>query len=119
MLPMKFQKLCVMLLLVFIANSADSAKPEPDADMKVREQMVQISRELGVTCTYCHNSENFKDPKNKNFGIARDHIRITQLLNSEQGFKGKPKVTCYVCHQGEAKFDYESVDAGIGSAKKK
>ena len=102
----------VIVVLLFSANSLLEAKSEPDADMKVRDQMVQISRELGVTCTYCHNSENFKDSKNKNFGIALKHLKITQLLNSDQGFKGKPAVTCYVCHQGEAKFEYDAGHVG-------
>lgn len=112
MLFWNFRKIAMLLVLLLAATPLLEAKPEVDADMKIREQMVQISRELGVTCTYCHNSENFKDAKNKNFAIAHDHMRITQVLNSDQGFKGKPKVTCYVCHQGEAKFDY---DAGAGA----
>ncbi len=106
------RNLAVIIVLLFSANALLEAKPEADADMKIRDQMVQISRELGVTCTYCHNSENFKDSKNKNFGIALKHMKITQLLNSDQGFKGKPAVTCYVCHQGEAKFDYDAGHVG-------
>ncbi len=99
-------KLFLIAMLLLSATGLIEAKAEGDADIKTRELMVQVSKELGVTCTYCHNSENFKDSKNKNFGIARDHFRILKSLNSEQGLNGRPKVSCFVCHQGKAKFEY-------------
>lgn len=99
-------KLILILVLLFNATGILEAKTEADSDLKTRDLMLQVSRELGVTCTYCHNSENFKDSKNKNFGIARDHFRILHSLNSESGFNAKPKVSCFVCHQGKAKFEY-------------
>ena len=106
-------KIATIVLLLLSANSISEAKPELDTDLKLRAQMVQISKELGVTCTFCHNSENFKDSKNKNFITAKDHFRVLAILNSDQGFKSKPKVTCYTCHKGQSKFEYmkpESAD---------
>ncbi len=101
-----YLKLLFVALLLFIAEGRLEALPEADSDLIVREQMLQISKELGVTCTFCHNSENFKDAKNKNYNIARDHFRVLRMLNSEQGLNDKPKVSCYVCHQGKAKFTF-------------
>jgi hypothetical protein len=93
-------------LLTFIAPLQLNSKTEKDADLKLREQMVQMSKELGVTCAYCHNSENFKEAKNKNFKIALEHLKITNMLNSEKAFHGKPMITCYSCHQGHAQYQY-------------
>jgi len=96
-----------VLAVDLVTSQTLLAKTETDADIKMREQMVKMSRDLGVTCVYCHNPENFKESKNKNFAVAAQHMKITKLLNSDKGFGGKPEVTCFVCHQGKAKFEYE------------
>ncbi len=99
-------KLMLTTLPLLSANSVLEAKSELDPELKLRGQMVQVSKDLGVTCTFCHSAENFKDSKMANFAIAREHFRVVRILNSEQGFNGKPQVSCYTCHQGRAKFDY-------------
>lgn len=78
-----------------------------DQEIKVREEMVHIAKQLGVTCTYCHKTEQFRDSSLKTYQTAKEHIRITELLNSKEAFNSKPKVSCYTCHQGKAKFEYE------------
>lgn len=98
-------------MLVLLAPLSLKSKTEKDADLKMREQMVQMSKELGVTCAYCHNPENFKDAKNKKFKIALEHLKITQLLNSEKAFNRKPLITCYSCHQGHAQYQYNLAPA--------
>ena len=103
----KIWLLSLLSLLVFTAPLSLKSKTEQDNDLKVREEMVQISKELGVTCTHCHDPENFKDAKNKNFKVAFEHLKITKLLNSQQAFNGKPKITCFACHQGHAQYTFE------------
>lgn len=75
---------------------------------KIRDEMVKISRELGVTCTECHNVSKFSDDSKQAFKISRDHMKITQLLK-ERGFDGKkgPESTCYMCHRGKLKPDFK------------
>ncbi len=71
----------------------------------VRIQMVQLSRELGVTCTECHSSKNFKDGSKATFKIAKDHMKTVEILRNS-GFNGKkyPEASCFMCHQGKLKF---------------
>jgi hypothetical protein len=75
---------------------------------KIRQEMVTISRELGVTCVECHNVQNFKDDKKKTFKVSREHMKLTQVLK-ENGFDGKkgPMATCYMCHRGKLMPDYK------------
>jgi hypothetical protein len=75
---------------------------------KIREEMVRISRELGVTCTECHNVSKFSDDSKRTFKISRDHMKLTQMIR-EQGFDGKkgPESTCYMCHRGKLKPDFK------------
>jgi hypothetical protein len=78
-------------------------------DIEIRDNMKQISRQLGVSCTTCHNSKNFKDDAKREFKIAKDHLRITQLL-IDSGFNGQnkqPKADCYMCHRGHLNMPYK------------
>lgn len=83
-------------------------KPAPDHDLEVRKYMVQISKEIGVTCSYCHNVNNFKSYEKPAMKETKDMIHIVKLLNA-QGFtyKNAPKADCYMCHRGKAKPDYK------------
>lgn len=85
-----------------------SAQKIKSQDEIVREQMVEISRHLNVTCTECHKVENFKDSSKASFKVAKEHIQIVELLKSN-GFDGKqgPLATCFMCHQGALKPAYK------------
>ncbi|MEK2688003.1 hypothetical protein [Bdellovibrio sp. GT3] len=74
----------------------------------IREEMVTISRELGVTCAECHNVQNFTDSSKKSFKVSKEHMKLTQMLK-ENGFDGKkgPTATCYMCHRGKVQPDYK------------
>jgi hypothetical protein len=84
-----------------LAKTPSNIKTEEEI---IRENMLSISRQLGVTCNTCHISENFKSDQKIEFKIAKEHIKITQLL-IDSGFNGKngPHATCYMCHRGELK----------------
>jgi hypothetical protein len=70
--------------------------------------MIVISRQLGVTCTECHNLQNFASDEKKSFKVAKDHMRIVETLHSS-GFDGKkgPEASCYMCHKGQLRPDYK------------
>lgn len=71
----------------------------------IREQMLSISRQLGVRCTACHNLKNFASDEMAAFKVSKEHLRITQLLIDAgmDGKQGRPKADCYMCHRGELK----------------
>ncbi|MGZ3769810.1 MAG: hypothetical protein ACXVCP_09290 [Bdellovibrio sp.] len=75
---------------------------------KIREEMIVFSKELGVTCSECHNVQNFSDGSRKSFKVGKEHMKLTQMLK-ENGFDGKkgPMSTCYMCHRGKLMPDYK------------
>lgn len=90
---------CVVL---FLTTSFAASPTQSDPDIVMRESMVLMARQLGVTCTHCHDPNNFKSNTMRTHALARDHMRVTAWLNSKDGLGGKPKVDCYTCHRGEA-----------------
>ena len=94
------------LVLLSLWQPSEAKRRAQDWDLKKREEMVKMSRELGVTCTHCHDVGNFTSGKKKTYQTALKHIRITANLNGKNGFNGRPKVTCYLCHRGKVKPDY-------------
>jgi len=96
----------VVISLLFIApqgHSESVAKMMTKED-QIRDQMISISKQLGVTCTECHNVKNFTEDTKVSFKVAREHMRITALLKAN-GFDGKkePEASCMMCHQGKLK----------------
>ena len=101
-------KLILGLMLTVLPVFAAKKKSKPampvvnyDQELKTREYMIEISRQLGVTCDYCHDVKKFKDSGMKTWKISKDHIRIVALLNTK-GFLAGPKADCYLCHRGKA-----------------
>lgn len=99
------------LLLVATKAQSESVNDLVSKEEKIREEMITISRELGVTCTDCHSVRNFKDDSKKNFKIGKEHMKLTQLLK-DNGFDGKkgPASTCFMCHRGKLTPDYKETD---------
>jgi hypothetical protein len=95
---------------LLIAQNAFSqtAKKIKSTEEQIRESMVTISRQLGVTCTYCHNTDDFKNSEKPFFKIAKEHMRLTQIL-IDSGMDGRsgPKADCYMCHRGQSKPNYK------------
>jgi hypothetical protein len=62
--------------------------------------MAFISGSLGVTCNYCHVSNQFdKDDKPTKLAARR---MIQMVLDINKGnFNGQNAVTCYTCHRGK------------------
>jgi hypothetical protein len=100
-----FLALSIFLLLYSEGALTESAEVFKKEQEIVRVQMVQLSRELGVTCTECHSAKNWKDSSKATFKIAKSHLKTVELLRSN-GFNGKkfPEASCFMCHQGHLKF---------------
>lgn len=100
----------LVLSLVFsseisLSQSAHELKKNSE---EYRAYMVEISRQLGVSCVACHSTKNFASDEKKEFRVAKDHMRITQTLIDAgfNGEKGQPKADCFMCHRGQIKPDY-------------
>ncbi len=86
------------------------------SDAAIREQMMIISRQLGVNCSACHNLKNFASPEKREFGVAKEHMKITQVL-IDAGMDGKDKhlkADCYMCHRGQIRPPYKEPNDPLG-----
>lgn len=92
---------CVVLTQTTLAQSPKDLILKEE---EIRQQMISWSKELGITCTECHNPKNFKDNSLKNFKVAQDHQNVVMLIR-KNGFDGLkyPQANCYMCHQGQLK----------------
>ncbi|MBO9667238.1 MAG: photosynthetic reaction center cytochrome c subunit [Bdellovibrio sp.] len=105
---LKALSLCLALSFIGSLTEAEPVSKFVTKEEKIREEMVVISRELGVTCTECHNVQNFASSEKKTFRVGKDHMKLTQMLK-DNGFDGKkgPMATCYMCHRGKLSPDYK------------
>lgn len=88
--------------------SEKTAGKVTDQDLQIRESMIKMSRQLGVTCNHCHDVSNFKSDKMSAFKISKHHMKLVDILNV-QGLGGVKtgKVDCYMCHRGKAVPDFK------------
>ena len=117
----------LLILLIFCALKAFSNEPkapqkapikakskelEPwQAWDKYREQMITISRQLGVTCTHCHDTRNYRDASKKTHQIAKSHLEMVDMINEKYKNSFSDKVDCYMCHKGQAKPEFKEKKA--------
>ncbi len=96
-------RLAVLLLIPLSVSRAQTPSQLKSEEEVMRAQMVHMSKQLGVTCTTCHNSENFKSDKKNEFKVAKEHMKLTQLLidGGMNGLNKNPKASCYMCHRGQ------------------
>lgn len=65
-------------------------------------------RALGVSCTFCHDPQNWASDEKKTKETARGMFELRQIINKQisLNIKGlatvKPLVNCGTCHQGKA-----------------
>lgn len=100
----------IIMLILTPKSYSESAEKLKTSEEKIRQEMIVISRQLGVTCTECHNVQNFASDEKALFKVAKDHIRITENLRAN-GFDGKkgPEASCYMCHQGQLRPKYKEI----------
>lgn len=87
---------------------SQTAREIKTQESEIRAQMEAISRQLGVTCTACHNATNFRSDELRAFKTSREHMKITQML-IDRGMDGKngPKADCFMCHRGQMRPEYQ------------
>lgn len=100
----------ISILITGLFIWTPTGRTESSAEFKkeqelVRIQMVQLSRELNVTCTECHSQKNWKDGSKPSFKTGLKHMKIVEVLK-QNGMDGKsgPEASCFMCHQGKLKF---------------
>ncbi|MFN8790569.1 MAG: hypothetical protein ACK5Y2_03835 [Bdellovibrionales bacterium] len=96
-----------LILGVSLSQSQSSVEFKKEQEI-IRVQMVQLSRELGVTCTECHSQKNWKDDAKPSFKTARQHLQVVEVLR-QNGLDGKkgPEASCFMCHQGRLRFAHK------------
>lgn len=96
-----------------VIAKATSSKPakkplEPwEAWDKFRPQMLEISRQLGVTCIHCHDSRNYRDSSKPTHKIAKAHMEMVDMINEKYKDSFSAKVDCYMCHKGVSKPEFK------------
>lgn len=98
----------IIMLILSPKGHTESASKLKTNEEKIREEMITMSRQLGVTCTECHNVQNFTSNEKPGFKIAKEHLRIVETLRGA-GFDGKkgPEASCYMCHQGQLRPNFK------------
>lgn len=77
-------------------------------EIELRKQMLDWSRHLGVTCIFCHDTNNFKNDEKATFKVGLKHKSLVRLLNEEvfterdKGGTLKVVADCYMCHRGKS-----------------
>src|SRR5262249_21121654 len=74
-------------------------------------EMQLMTSYLGVSCGYCHPRGNFAAETNPHKAVARRMLEMTRGINQQffadfqapDGESRLGKVTCFTCHQGNAK----------------
>lgn len=116
---MEIRVIALLMTLALLPTQLAAKDDEPaplkgaqairSADEALRQQMMVISRQLGVTCTTCHTTKNFAANDKVEFRVAKEHMRLTQVL-IDNGFDGRdkhPKADCFMCHRGKLRPDYK------------
>lgn len=100
----------IVMMILSPKGYTESASKLKVSEEKIRQEMIVMSRQLGVTCSECHNVQNFTSDEKISFKVAKDHLRIVESLRAS-GFDGKkgPEASCYMCHKGELRPSYKEV----------
>lgn len=97
------------IFIISIHSYSQTPEKLKQTEEELRQQMITISRQLGVTCTECHNIKNFKDDSKKSFKISLKHLKMVELLklNGLSGNNSEPEASCFMCHKGKLHFKYK------------
>ena len=104
--------LSFFLPFIIAQNGLAKTPSNDDYDAQIRKEMLSISKQLGVTCVYCHSLADFRSNKIPAYNIAKEHMRVVRWINSPEGWNKKPEVSCMTCHHGQAKLDISKPTLG-------
>lgn len=68
----------------------------------LHQNMVDMNRALGVQCSFCHVVPDYASDANDKKLVARRMLQMTAAIN-QANFDGRPEISCYTCHHGQAK----------------
>jgi hypothetical protein len=115
-------RIFTLIIIFMLQSQAETPAKVKLDDQLQRQRMLEMTRQLGVTCITCHNSSNFSSSEKATFKKAKEHIFITQVLidHGMDGKNNRPKADCYLCHRGKLTPDYrEPFDPLIQDKTKK
>lgn len=108
---MKFMKSILLSFILTLGAVTYSQTPEKikQTEEEIRQEMITISRQLGVTCSECHNVKNFTDDSKKTFKASLKHMKMVELLklNGFSGSNAEPEASCFMCHKGKLRFKHK------------
>jgi hypothetical protein len=92
--------------------------PKDMSENDLKAEMNTIKRSLGTNCAHCHQMKPERDMSvdTENKKTARQMLEMQKKLNEKcftvdfLGMKKNPKATCFMCHKGEKKPEYEPKD---------
>jgi len=67
----------------------------------IRALMDDFNRALGVDCTHCHVPDRWADETKPAFAVARNKLRMVEVLNQQLHDVGT--VSCWTCHGGQVR----------------
>lgn len=112
MLKSSFFVIMLMVLLPHGAFTQTRVKSPSEIRLReeeIREQMLQISKELGVACTECHITSNWRDGSKNSFKVAAEHLKLVELLKTKMDGKGKNlEANCFMCHRGQLRYQWKA-----------
>ncbi len=99
--------LCILLFMTFLNAQTPNKIKKSEED--IREDMIKISRQLGVTCTECHTTKNFRLTDKTAYKVSLVHLKMVDVLrqNGLSGKNGESEASCYTCHRGQLHFDHK------------
>src|SRR4051812_24274840 len=114
---MRYAPVLILIALVqqpAVPNIVESPNVKVLTGLTVPEfenEMQLMTSYLGVNCGYCHARGNFASETNPHKLVARKMLEMTKGLNQQffadfrppEGESRLGLVTCYTCHQGNAK----------------
>ncbi len=97
----KIVTLFCSLLIILGASPTRELEKHLKNEKQIRKYMLEIAKDIGVTCQYCHNLKNYKDTKLKTYQTGKKHIELVKLINHSSLLDKKTR--CVICHMESPK----------------